>query len=62
MKKALIALAILFFVSIFTAIVSFAVCGGELIKSGIEIGVNAYKEYKAENTELNNVTNIIVLS
>lgn len=60
MKKALIALATLFFVSVFTAIVSFAVCGGELIKTGIEIGVSAYKEYKADNADLNNVTNMIV--
>lgn len=60
MKKALIALAIVFFVSVFTAIVSFAVCGGELIKTGIETGVSAYKEYKADNADLNNVTNMIV--
>ena len=39
MKKAIIAFAILFVISLFTAIVSFLVCGGELIKTGIEYGI-----------------------
>ncbi len=46
MKKAIIAVVILFVISLFTAIVSFAVCGGELIKTGIEYGVEQYHEYK----------------
>ena len=49
MKKALITFIILFVISLFTAIVSFAVCGGELIKKGVEYGIKAYEEYKAEN-------------
>ena len=46
MKKALVATVILFVISLFTAIVSFAVCGGELIKTGIDYGVEQYREYK----------------
>ena len=41
MKKTLIAFVVLFVISLFTAIVSFMVCGGELIKTGIEYGVEA---------------------
>lgn len=59
MKKTLIIFAILFVVSLFTAVVSFAVCGGELIKTGIEYGIEQYREYKAENENTNNVMEII---
>lgn len=58
MKKALITFVILFCISLFTTIVSFAVCGGELIKTGIEYGVEQYREYKAE-TNMNNVEEMI---
>ena len=57
MKKALVATVILFVISLFTAIVSFAVCGGELIKTGIEYGVEQYQEYKS--TGENDITDII---
>ena len=57
MKKALIATIILFVISLFTAIVSFAVCGGELIKTGIDYGVEQYREYK--ETGENDITDII---
>ena len=57
MKKALIATVILFVISLFTAIVSFAVCGGELIKTGIDYGVEQYREYK--ETGENDITDII---
>ena len=59
MKKALIAFIILFVISLFTSIVSFAVCGGELIKTGIEYGVEAYREYKAEQSTENDVMAMI---
>ncbi len=58
MKKAIITFAILFVISLFTSIVSFAVCGGELIKTGIEYGIEQYREYKAEEN-LNDVTAMI---
>lgn len=57
MKKALITFVVLFVISLFTAIVSFMVCGGELIKTGIEYGVAQYQEYKA--TGENDITDII---
>ncbi len=57
MKKALITFVILFVISLFTAIVSFAVCGGELIKTGIEYGVEQYHEYK--ETGENDITKLI---
>lgn len=57
MKKALVAVVILFVISLFTAIVSFAVCGGELIKTGVEYGVEQYREYKL--TGENDITDII---
>lgn len=57
MKKALITFVILFCISLFTTIVSFAVCGGELIKTGIEYGIEQYREYKAE--DVNNINQII---
>ena len=57
MKKALVAVLILFVISLFTAIVSFAVCGGELIKTGVEYGAQQYREYKA--TGENDITEII---
>ncbi|MBR5321346.1 MAG: hypothetical protein IKU41_05855 [Clostridia bacterium] len=57
MKKALVATVILFVISLFTAIVSFAVCGGELIKTGIDYGVEQYREYK--ETGENDITDII---
>lgn len=57
MKKALVSVVILFVISLFTAIVSFAVCGGELIKTGIEYGIEQYREYKS--TGENDITDII---
>lgn len=57
MKKALITFVVLFVISLFTAIVSFMVCGGELIKTGIEYGVAQYQEYKA--TGENDITDMI---
>ena len=57
MKKALVTFVVLFVISLFTAIVSFMVCGGELIKTGIEYGVAQYQEYKA--TGENDITDII---
>lgn len=57
MKKALITVVILFVISLFTAIVSFAVCGGELIKTGIEYGVEQYQEYKSSGE--NDFTNLV---
>ena len=59
MKKALVATVILFVISLFTAIVSFAVCGGELIKTGIEYGVEKYHEYKENGGEINNIQDLI---
>lgn len=59
MKKAIIGFAVLFVISLFTAIVSFLVCGGELIKTGIEYGVEAYKEYKAEQEIENDLSAVI---
>lgn len=61
MKKAIITFAILFLISLFTAIVSFAVCGGELIKTGVEYGIEQYREYKAEKELENNVMAMIEL-
>ena len=57
MKKALITFVILFVISLFTAIVSFAVCGGELIKTGIDYGIAQYHEYK--ETGENDITKLI---
>lgn len=60
MKKAIITFVILFVISLFTTIVSFAVCGGELIKTGIEYGIEQYEEYKAENAdEISETTSIM---
>lgn len=61
MKKALITFIILFVISLFTAIVSFAVCGGELIKTGVEYGVKAYEEYKAEKGTQNDIAAMIIM-
>lgn len=61
MKKAIITFAILFLISLFTAIVSFAVCGGELIKTGVEYGVEQYREYKAEKETENDVMSMIII-
>lgn len=58
MKKAIITFAILFCISLFTTIVSFAVCGGELIKTGIEYGIEQYREFKAEEN-FNNINEVI---
>lgn len=58
MKKALITFVILLCISLFTTIVSFAVCGGELIKTGIEYGVEQYREYRAE-ANMNNIEEIV---
>lgn len=55
MKKALIAVIILFVISLFTALVSFMICGGELIKTGVQYGVEAYREYKAEKESQNDI-------
>lgn len=60
MKKAVVAFVILFVVSLFTAVISFTVCGGELIKTGIEYGVQEYREYKAEKETENNIMSIII--
>ena len=57
MKKALVAVVILFVISLFTAVVSFAVCGGKLIKTGVEYGVEQYREYKS--TGENDITDIV---
>lgn len=62
MKKAIITFVILFGISLFTTIVSFAVCGGELIKTGIEYGVEQYREYKAEQSEMNNINDMIEMA
>lgn len=62
MKKAIVAFVILFVVSLFTAVISFAVCGGELIKTGVEYGIEQYREYKAEKDTENNVMSIIILN
>lgn len=62
MKKAIITFVILFCISFFTTIVSFAVCGGELIKTGIEYGVEQYREYKAEQIEMNNINDMIEIA
>lgn len=59
MKKTLITFVILFVISLFTAVVSFAVCGGELIKTGVEYGIEQYREYKAEKELENNVMAMI---
>lgn len=61
MKKTLITFVILFVVSLFTAIVSFLVCGGELIKTGVEYGVEQYREYKAEKELENNIMSMIII-
>ena len=58
MKKALITFVILFCISLFTTIVSFFVCGGELIKTGISYGIEQYKEYKATEN-MNNIEDVI---
>lgn len=61
MKKTLVAVVILFVISLFTAIISFLVCGGELIKTGIEYGVEQYREYKAQSENENNIMEMIEL-
>ena len=58
MKKAMIIFVILFCISLFTTFISFLVCGGELIKTGIEYGVEQYREYKSEE-KVNNINEII---
>lgn len=55
MKKAIVVFLIIFIISLFTSVVSFFVCGGELIKTGIEHGVEAYKEYKADKEIENDI-------
>ena len=57
MKKAMITFVILFCISLLTTFISFLVCGGELIKTGIEYGVEQYREYRAENA--NDIDEII---
>lgn len=47
MKKAMLALAVLFIISVLTAVISFAVCGGELITSAVKYGISEYREYRA---------------
>ncbi len=61
MKKTLITFVILFVISLFTAIVSFLVCGGELIKTGVEYGVEQYCEYKAEKELENDIMSMIII-
>ena len=61
MIKTLITFVILFVVSLFTAIVSFLVCGGELIKTGVEYGVEQYREYKAEKELENDIMSMIII-
>ena len=51
MKKALITFIVLFVISLFTAIVSLAICGGELIKVGVAYGKEAYQEYKEQEAQ-----------
>lgn len=58
MKKAMIIFVILFCISLLTTFISFLVCGGQLIKTGIEYGVEQYREYRAEETG-NNINEII---
>lgn len=48
MKKAKIALTALFVIAIFTAIISFAVCGGELISTAVKYASEEFREYKNE--------------
>lgn len=57
MKKAVITFVILFLISLLTTFISFLVCGGELIKTGIEYGIEQYREYRAENA--NDIDEII---
>ncbi len=61
MKKAMITFVIIFVLSLFTALISFAVCGGELIKTGIEYGIEEYREYKQEQEGQNDISAMIVL-
>ncbi len=61
MKKAIITFVIIFVLSLFTALISFAVCGGELIKTGIEYGIEEYHEYKQEQESQNDISAMIVL-
>lgn len=49
MKKALIFFGVLFALSFLTAFVSFLVCGGEVIGWALDAGIEAFKEYRAEN-------------
>ena len=49
MKKALVVFAILFAISLFTTIVSLVVCGGELVRAGIEYGKEVYEEQNTQN-------------
>ncbi len=58
MKKALITFVILFCISLFTTFVSFLVCGGELIKTGIAYGIEQYREYQATEN-MNNIDDMI---
>ncbi len=61
MKKAIITFVIVFVLSLFTALISFAVCGGELIKTGIEYGIEEYREYRLEQEQSNDISSMIVL-
>jgi hypothetical protein len=58
MKKALITFVILFCISLFTTFVSFLVCGGELIKTGIAYGIEQYREHQATEN-MNNIDDMI---
>lgn len=49
MKKTIIALIVLFLISAFTAVISLAVCGVELVSSAVEYGVEEYREYRTED-------------
>ena len=45
MRKAIIVCVVLLGISLFATIVSAVVCGGELLKWGIECGIEHYEEY-----------------
>lgn len=61
MKKAIIACVVLFGISLFSTIVSFVACGGELIKVGIEYGIEYYREYK-QTENVNDISDLIEIA
>lgn len=58
MRKAIIVCVVLLGISLFATIVSAVVCGGELLKWGIECGIEHYEEYIQEK-ETNDIEEII---